>query len=56
MINSETNSIPLLQRILIQNLLQDQKAYTMEQNTIPQVEDRGLARLKEVFIQKFFIF
>jgi hypothetical protein len=28
----------------------------VEQNITPQVEDRGLARLEEVFINEFFIF
>jgi hypothetical protein len=56
--NSEINSITNVYYnvSLIQNLLQDQEVYTVEQNTTPQAEDRGLARLEEVFIKKFFIF
>jgi hypothetical protein len=50
--NSEINSITSVYYnvSLIQNLLQDQEVYTVEQNTTPQAEDRGLTRLEEVFI------
>jgi hypothetical protein len=56
--NSEINSITSVYYniSLIQNILQDQEAYTVEQNTIPQAEDQGLARLEEDFIKEFFIF
>jgi hypothetical protein len=32
------------------------QVYTTEQSTTPQADDRGLARLEEVFIKELFIF
>jgi hypothetical protein len=41
---------------LIIKLLQEQEVETAKISITPQVDDRGLARLEEVFIKELFIF
>jgi hypothetical protein len=41
---------------LIIKLLQEQEVETAKISTTPQVDDRGLAHIEEVFIKELFIF